>query len=63
MAGFSRRSALPSAGLGTVGPPPRLPKLPMAPERPFRASPISLGTIQSLLASPSAIFGSIWRYW
>ena len=25
--------------------------------------PISLGTIQTLLASPSAIFGIIWRYW
>ena len=31
--------------------------------RPSRALPISLGTIQTLLASPSAIFGIICRYW
>ena len=30
---------------------------------PSSALPISLGTIHTLLASPSAIFGSIWRYW
>ena len=30
---------------------------------PSSALPISLGTIQTLLASPSAIFGIIWRYW
>src|ERR1044072_1502323 len=58
--GVSRRSEPP---LPPLEPPPKLPKLPMAPERPLRASPISLGTIQSLFASPSAILGSIWRYW
>ncbi len=31
--------------------------------RPSRALPISDGTIQTLFASPSAIFGIIWRYW
>ena len=31
--------------------------------RPSSALPISLGTIHSLLAPPSAIFGIIWRYW
>jgi hypothetical protein len=30
---------------------------------PSSARPISDGTIHTLFASPSAIFGSIWRYW
>ena len=31
--------------------------------RPSSALPISLGTIHTLLASPCAICGIIWRYW
>ncbi len=58
--GVSRFGVL---GLGMEPPPVGGAKLPRAPPRPLSASPISLGTIQSLLASPSAIFGSIWRYW
>ena len=36
---------------------------PSIPPMPLSASPSSLGTIQTLLASPCAIFGSTWRYW
>jgi hypothetical protein len=35
----------------------------MVEPRPSSARPISLGTIHTLLASPSAIFGIICRYW
>ena len=37
--------------------------LPSMPPMPFSASPTSLGMIHSLFESPSAIFGSVWRYW
>jgi len=36
---------------------------PRKPPRPSSALPISLGTIQTLLASPWAICGSICMYW
>ena len=36
---------------------------PSMPPMPLSASPSSLGTIQTLLASPCAICGSVWRYW
>ena len=36
---------------------------PTAPPSPSRALPISLGTIQTLLASPRAMVGSICMYW
>src|SRR5690606_9869420 len=69
MGGCSRGGLVGVGGAGgavALVPPPSPPpglKLSRAPPRPFSASPISLGTIQSLLASPSAIFGSICRYW
>ena len=59
VSGLGSREPAGQAG-GTGG---RCSPEPSMPPMPLSASPSSLGTIQTLLASPCAIFGRVWRYW